>query len=64
MITIDAVNAVLHIEDIGVTLRSLLAYAATGYKTRPKRSWKVVYKNVVIANIRLKTTMEKSNDKP
>jgi len=55
MITIDTDNGVLNITDIGVTLRTLLGYAATGYKTRPKRTWRIMYKDVVIGNVRLKT---------
>lgn len=60
MITTDIENATLNITDIGVTLRTLLGYAATGYKENRKRKWNVVYKGVVVAAVRLKTDMVKS----
>lgn len=59
-IIIDTDNAILRIEDIGVTLRSLLAYAAKGYQIKPKRTWRIVYKTVVIGSVRLKTNRSES----
>jgi len=55
MITIDTEMAILDIEDIGVTLRTLLAYASTGYLSNPKRIWKIRYKNTIVGSVRLKT---------
>lgn len=60
MITIEREAATLAIEDLGVTLRTLLACAATGYKDNRKRKWNIVYKTVVIGSVRLKTDMVKS----
>lgn len=59
MITRDDENATIDIEDIGVTLRTLLAHAATGYENNPKRVWKVRYKTVIIGSVRLKTNLIK-----
>ncbi len=55
-VIIDTENVTLKIPDIGVTLRTLLACAATGYKTTPKRVWKIIYGdgNVVIGSVRIK----------
>lgn len=61
MITTNSELGELCIEDIGVTLRTLLAYAATGYLSNPKRVWKVRYKSTVIASVRLKTDWVKKN---
>lgn len=54
MVAIDAENGTLTVPDIGVTLRTLLACAATGAKTRPKRVWKILYGTVVIGSVRIK----------
>lgn len=54
MVKIDADNGTLAVPDIGVTLRTLMACAAEGYKTRPKRVWKVLYKDTVIGSVRIK----------
>ena len=61
MVTIDTENGTLKIPDIGVTLRTLLAAAATGAKTRPKRVWKVIYGdgNVMIGSVRIKLDLYK-----
>lgn len=59
MITRDDENATIDIEDIGVTLRTLLAHAATGYVNNPKRVWKIRYKQVIIGSVRLKTDLIK-----
>jgi hypothetical protein len=59
MITRDIENATLVIEDIGVTLRTLLAHAASGYKQNPKRVWKVSYKGTIVGSVRLKTDFVK-----
>jgi|DEB19_MinimDraft_2_1074335.scaffolds.fasta_scaffold68338_1 hypothetical protein len=55
-VTIDTENVTLKIPDTGVTIRTLLACAAHGYKTTPKRVWKIVYGegNVVIGSVRIK----------
>lgn len=59
MITRDDTNATIDIEDIGVTLRTLLAHAAAGYANNPKRVWKVRYKATIIGSVRLKTNLMK-----
>ena len=55
-VIIDTENVTLKVPDIGVTLRTLLACAAQGYRTTPKRVWKIVYGdgNVVIGSVRIK----------
>lgn len=55
-VIIDTEAVTLKVPDIGVTLRTLLACAAQGYKTTPKRVWKIVYGdgNVVIGSVRIK----------
>lgn len=56
-VTINTKEATLTVPDIGVTLRTLLACAAEGYKTTPKRVWKVLYgveHPVVIGSVRIK----------
>lgn len=55
MINIEPQTCTIVISDLGVTLRTLLACAVTGYKSNPKRTWKVQYKSVVIASVRIKT---------
>jgi hypothetical protein len=56
-VIIDAEAGTLKVPDIGVTLRTLLACAAEGYKTRPKRVWKILYteNNVVVGSVRIKS---------
>lgn len=59
MITTICEDATIVVDDIGVTLRTLLAVAAEGYKTNPKRVWKVSYANVVIGSVRIRTLPKK-----
>ncbi len=66
MVSIDPENGTLNVPDIGVTLRTLMAAAASGYKTRPKRVWKVIYKGIVVGSVRIKSDFikqEKLNEK-
>ena len=46
----------LEIEDIGVTLRTLLACGAKGYATSGRRKWSVYYHGAKIAEIQIKDT--------
>lgn len=64
MIEIDAENGTLKVPDIGVTLRTLMSAAAQGYKTRPKRVWKITYtdKNIVIGSVRIKSDFIKKEN--
>ena len=55
MINIDSEQGILDIPDLGVTLRTMLGCAVTGYKSNPKRTWKLKYKGVVIGSVRIKT---------
>lgn len=57
-VVIDLDNNQLCITDIGVTLRTLLACAATGYATTKKRRFGIKYKEVIIGNISVKTDLE------
>ena len=56
MATIDIEDKVIDIEDLGVTMRTILAAAATGYKQTDKRRWGIRYKNVVIGNVQVAST--------
>lgn len=53
LIEVDAVNGLLFVDHLGYTLRVLLS-AANDAKT-DRRTWKVVYKRVVIGTIRIST---------
>lgn len=61
MVIIDTENGTLKVPDIGVTLRTLLACAAEGAKTKPRRSWKILYteNNVLIGNVRIRLDLLK-----
>ena len=52
-IEVDAANGLLFVDHLGYTLRVLLS-AANDAKT-DRRTWKVVYKHVVIGTIRIST---------
>jgi hypothetical protein len=54
MITVDPTMEIIDVEDIGVTLRTLLAVAARAAKERPKRTWKIRYKKAILGSIRVK----------
>jgi hypothetical protein len=56
MVKIDIQDQVMDIEDMGVTLRTLLAVAATGYALTNKRRWGIRYKNAVIGNVQCAST--------
>lgn len=51
MVTIDIKDKVIDIEDIGVTMRTLLAVAATGCAETGRRKWSIRYKNAIIGNV-------------
>ena len=55
MVVINTAEGTLEVPDLGVTLRTLLGCAVTGYTSNPKRTWRVVYKCVVIGTVRIKT---------
>lgn len=44
----------IEVTDLGVTLRTLLAVAADGYKVRQRRKWSVRYKGAVIGWLQIK----------
>lgn len=56
-VVVNAENYTLTIPDIGVTLRTLLAVAGKAQVTTKRRTWKIVYKDVVIGSVRVKTNM-------
>lgn len=58
-VTCDPETTSLHVPHIGMTLRVLLAVAAEGYKTNPRRTWKIVYRGTVIGSIRIKDKIVK-----
>lgn len=45
----------IHMTDLGVTMRTLLAVGAKGYEETQRRTWKIVYKNVIIGEVRVAT---------
>lgn len=47
-------EASLLVPHTGITLRTLLAVAAENYQHSHKRTWKVVWNNTVIGNVRIK----------
>ena len=49
-------NNTLELDDMGVTVRTLLAAAARGYKTTGKRKWAIKYKGSTIGNVSVRTT--------
>lgn len=46
----------VHLTDLGVTLRTLLAVAAGGYEVSKRRTWTLIYKDAVIGKVRVATT--------
>lgn len=56
-VTVDHEQSCLHVPHIGITLRVLLAVAAEAYKTTPKRTWRVMYKNTPIGSVRIKSSI-------
>lgn len=62
MVVVNNDEATLDVPDLGVTIRTLLACAAKGYKNNPKRVWKLRYKAVIIGSVRLKTDFIKKEN--
>lgn len=54
MVTFDLVSETIDIEDLGVTVRTLLAVANRAAKEHPKRVWKIRYKQAILGSIRIK----------
>lgn len=54
-VTFNAAKKELYIQDIGVTLRTLLAVAASGHRDSGVRRWHIVYKDVRIGAVSVKT---------
>lgn len=55
MVTLDMIDRCIDIDDIGVTIRTLLAVAATGYKETGIRKWDIRYKKAVIGKLHVGT---------
>lgn len=53
-VQVDIKNTTLIVPDLGITLRTLLACAASGYEETKKRQWKLLYKDAVIGSVRIK----------
>lgn len=53
LIEVDAKEGLLYVDHLGYTLRVLLSAARSANTNR--RTWKVVYKHVVIGTVRLST---------
>ena len=56
VVTFDLVSETIDIEDLGVTMRTLLAVANTAAKEKPKRVWKIRYKDAILGSVRIKLT--------
>jgi len=54
MIDVDDSTHSIVIPDLGVTMRTMLAAAASGMERTNRRSWNVRYKEVVIGRVRVK----------
>lgn len=50
----DIENNTLQVPDLGVTLRTLMACAASGYEVSKKRQWKLLYKGAIIGSVKIK----------
>jgi hypothetical protein len=46
----------IYIQDLGVTMRTLLAVAAQGFAENGRRRWYVVYKNAKIGVVQVAST--------
>lgn len=66
LMTTDTVSGGIHITDIGVTLRTLLAVAAEGYKEHPKRVWRIAYgdNNEIVGSVRIRNQHERNDVEP
>lgn len=56
MVKLDLNDHSISIDDIGVTIRTLLAVAATGYAETDRRKWSIKYKGVAIGNVQVAST--------
>lgn len=56
MLKCNTTDFCIDIEDLGVTLRTLLAVGAAGYRETGRRKWGVRYKNAMIGNIQVAST--------
>jgi len=55
-VTVNTLEGALYVPHIGISLRTLLAVASDNYKFTRRRTWKVIYANTVIGNVRIKDT--------
>lgn len=55
-VMLDMDDSVIDIDDIGVTLRTLLAVAANGCSLNNKRKWGIRYKNAIIGSVQCSST--------
>jgi hypothetical protein len=53
MLQYNATDYSIDIEDLGVTLRTLLAVGAAGCKSTGRRKWDIRYKSAIIARIQV-----------
>lgn len=53
-VTVDNENIRLVLSDMGVTMRTLLAVAASAYPETKRRRWNLVYKGALIGRIQIK----------
>lgn len=55
----------IHLTDLGVTLRTLLGVAAKGHEVSKRRTWKLMYKDALIGEVKVRTqTLKGSKDGP
>lgn len=45
----------IYLTDLGVTIRTLLGVAAKGYEVSKRRTWKLVYKEAYIGEVKVAT---------
>lgn len=55
MVVRDDEELIIIIPDLGVTMRTILAVAAAGYKLTSKRRWRIQYKNAIIGKVSVAT---------
>lgn len=55
MVVRDDEERIIIISDLGVTMRTIMAVAATGYSVTGKRRWRIQYKLAIIGKVSVST---------
>lgn len=61
MVVRDDEERIIIITDLGVTMRTIMAVAATGYSVTGKRRWRIQYKQAIIGKVSVSTKEENRN---